>query len=91
MQLHAQIVTVHTRHPFIIARGGTSAYRVVWVRLVDGDGAEGWGEASPSRYYGETADTVMAALQQYAPLLEAAVVADTVLRRDSRSASEPPA
>lgn len=72
MQLHAEIVAVHTRHPFLIARGGTSAYRVVWVRLVDGDGAEGWGEASPSRYYGETADTVMAALQQYAPLLEAA-------------------
>ncbi|MFO0096060.1 MAG: dipeptide epimerase, partial [Gemmatimonadaceae bacterium] len=70
MQLHAEIVTVHTRHPFIIARGGQSEYRVVWVRLVDRDGAEGWGEASPSKFYGETADTVMVALQRLAPVLE---------------------
>lgn len=70
MRLNAEIVTVHTTHPFIIARGGQSEYRVVWVRLVDNDGAEGWGEASPSRYYGETADTVMVALQRLAPVLE---------------------
>ncbi len=70
MQLHAEIVTVHTKHPFIIARGGRSEYRVVWVRLVDRDGAEGWGEASPSSFYGETADSVMVALQRLAPLLE---------------------
>ena len=69
MQLHADIVTVHTTHPFIIARGGQSEYRVVWVRLVDKDGAEGWGEASPSKFYGETADTVMVALQRFAPVL----------------------
>lgn len=72
MQLHAEIVTVHTRHPFIIARGGQSEYRVVWVRLVDTDGAEGWGEAAPSKFYGETADTVMVALQRFAPVLEQA-------------------
>ncbi|AMW04424.1 dipeptide epimerase [Gemmatimonas phototrophica] len=70
MRLHAEIVTVHTKHPFIIARGGQSEYRVVWVRLVDSDGAEGWGEASPSKFYGETADTVMVALQRFAPVLE---------------------
>ena len=72
MQLHAEIVTVHTTHPFILARGGQSEYRVVWVRLVDKDGAEGWGEASPSKFYGETADTVMVALQRFAPVLAAA-------------------
>ncbi len=72
MQLHAEIVTVHTRHPFIIARGGQSEYRVVWVRLVDSDGAEGWGEAAPSKFYGETADTVLVALQRFAPVLEQA-------------------
>lgn len=72
MQLHAEIVTVHTRHPFIIARGGQSEYRVVWVRLVDRDGAEGWGEAAPSKFYGETADTVLVALQRFAPVLEQA-------------------
>lgn len=69
MQLLAEIVTVHTTHPFIIARGGRSEYHVVWVRLIDKDGAEGWGEASPSSFYGETADTVMVALQRFAPLL----------------------
>jgi len=72
MQFHAEIVTVHTRHPFIIARGGQSEYRVVWVRLVDRDGAEGWGEAAPSKFYGETADTVLVALQRFAPVLEQA-------------------
>ncbi|HEY0929950.1 MAG TPA: dipeptide epimerase [Gemmatimonas sp.] len=72
MQLHAEIVTVHTKHPFIIARGGQSEYQVVWVRVVDADGAEGWGEASPSKYYGETADTVMVAVQRFAPVLAGA-------------------
>jgi L-alanine-DL-glutamate epimerase-like enolase superfamily enzyme len=69
MQLHVDVLTVHTRHPFVIARGGSSAHRVVWARLVDADGAEGWGEAAPSRFYGETAESVVAALQQFAPLL----------------------
>jgi L-Ala-D/L-Glu epimerase / N-acetyl-D-glutamate racemase len=32
------------------------------VRLTDGDGVEGWGEASPSSYYGETAQTVLTTL-----------------------------
>lgn len=70
MQLTCEILTVHTRHPFIIARGGTSEYRVVWVKLRDADGAEGWGEAAPSRFYGESADSVMLAVQSFAPLLE---------------------
>ena len=62
MQLTAEVTTVHTRHPFIIARGGTSEWQVVWVRLRDvqsaNDDVEGWGEAAPSRFYGETADSV---------------------------------
>ena len=74
--LHAEIVTVHTRHPFIIARGGTSEFRVVWVRLRDAqsadDGLEGWGEAAPSRFYGETAESVMTALTHFTPVLEQA-------------------
>jgi L-Ala-D/L-Glu epimerase len=70
MKLSHEIVTLHTTHPFVIARGGSSEWRVVWVRVIDGDGAEGWGEAAPSRFYGETADTVVAALARLAPLLE---------------------
>jgi len=76
VQLHAEKITVHTRHPFIIARGGTSEYHVVWVRVRDAqsadDGMEGWGEAAPSRFYGETADSVMTAMTRFAPVLEQA-------------------
>jgi L-alanine-DL-glutamate epimerase-like enolase superfamily enzyme len=72
MRLFAEILTVHTKHPFIIARGGTSEFRVVWVRLQDRDGLEGWGEAAPSAFYGETADSVMTAIARFTPIIEAA-------------------
>ena len=70
MKLLAQVLTVHSTHPFVIARGSRSEFQVVWVRLQDADGAEGWGEAAPSKFYGESAGSVMAALEQFAPLLE---------------------
>jgi L-alanine-DL-glutamate epimerase-like enolase superfamily enzyme len=66
LRLEAEVLALRTRHPFIIARGGQSDYRTVWVRLVDGDGVEGWGEAAPNRIYGETPETVLAALQTFA-------------------------
>ena len=69
LTLAADVITLKTRHPFVIARGGDEDYRVVWVRLTDGDGVEGWGEADPSRYYGETADTVLAVLKRLEPHL----------------------
>ena len=69
LTLSCDVVTLKTKHPFVIARGGDDDTRVVWVRLSDGDGVEGWGEADPSRYYGETADTVQAVLRQLAPHL----------------------
>ena len=69
MRLHAEVLTVHSTHPFVIARGSRSEFQVVWVRLSDADGAEGWGEAAPSKFYGESAASVMAALEQFAPLL----------------------
>lgn len=72
MQLTCEILTVHTTHPFIIARGGTSEFRVVWVKIRDADGLEGWGEAAPSKFYGETAESVVAAIRTFAPLLESA-------------------
>src|SRR5256712_9069826 len=71
LKLSAQVVTLETKHPFVIARGGSSDYRVVWVRLADADGVEGWGEADPSAYYGETADSVPAALGKLEPHLPA--------------------
>jgi L-alanine-DL-glutamate epimerase-like enolase superfamily enzyme len=69
LKLSFEILEVSTRHPFTIARGSSDTYRRVWVRLTDGDGAEGWGEADPSWYYGETADTVVTALRRLEPVL----------------------
>jgi len=71
LKLTADVISLKTKHPFIIARGGDDDTRVVWVRLTDGDGVEGWGEADPSRYYGETADTVLAMLRRLEPHLPA--------------------
>jgi L-alanine-DL-glutamate epimerase-like enolase superfamily enzyme len=64
--MEAEYLELHTRHPFIIARGGQSDYRTVWVRLRDGDGHEGWGEAAATKFYGETPESVLSALNLYA-------------------------
>jgi L-alanine-DL-glutamate epimerase-like enolase superfamily enzyme len=69
LTLSHEVLELETAHPFGIARGTQSAYRVVWVRITDGDGDEGWGEASPSSFYGETADTVVVALARLAPVI----------------------
>jgi L-alanine-DL-glutamate epimerase-like enolase superfamily enzyme len=55
-------------HPFKIARSEHAKYDHWLVRL-DHEGDEGWGEAAPSRRYGETAGTVAAALDELGPLL----------------------
>jgi L-alanine-DL-glutamate epimerase-like enolase superfamily enzyme len=65
LHMEAEYLELRTKHPFIIARGGQSDYRTIWVRLKDAEGHEGWGEAAPSRFYGETAETVLAALNVY--------------------------
>ena len=69
LHLESEILELRTRHPFIIARGGQSDYRTVFVRLIDDDGLEGWGEAAPNRIYGESVETVHAALQNYSDYL----------------------
>jgi L-alanine-DL-glutamate epimerase-like enolase superfamily enzyme len=69
MKLSHEIIALHTKHPFIIARGGSSEYRVVRVTVTDDDGLTGWGEAAPSKHYGETADTVVSVLPVLAPVL----------------------
>jgi L-Ala-D/L-Glu epimerase len=72
MKLSHELVTLRTKHTFTIARGGSSEFRVVLVTVTDADGATGVGEADPSRFYGEYADTVPVALAQFAPILEQA-------------------
>ena len=72
MKLSYEQLVVHTANPFVIARGGHSEYTRVRVRLLDADGIEGLGEAAPSPFYGETADTVVAALEKVRAIVEAA-------------------
>lgn len=69
LHLRAEVLTLRTRHPFIIARGTHDEYRSIQVVLTDAEGREGWGEAAPQRYYGETPETVLAALDRYAAVL----------------------
>ena len=71
LHLEAEPLDLHTRHPFLIARGGQSQHRTIWVRLRDDDGTEGWGEAAATTYYGETPETVLAALAAYVPHIPA--------------------
>jgi L-alanine-DL-glutamate epimerase-like enolase superfamily enzyme len=67
--MDVELLQLRTKHPFIIARGGQSDYRTVWVRLSDGEGHEGWGEAAPSKFYGETPESALAALKIYGTAL----------------------
>ena len=68
MRLRHEPLDVHTAYPFRIAVGSRSHHDNTLVRL-EHDGIEGWGEASPSHYYGETRAMVEAALDTWAPLL----------------------
>jgi L-Ala-D/L-Glu epimerase len=61
-------VTLTPTHPFRIARSEHAAYHH-WLVRVEQGGDEGWGEAAPSRRYGETAETVAAALDELLPLI----------------------
>src|SRR3954471_12101863 len=65
-----ETITVHTTVPFVIARGGATEHRTLRVVLRDKDGVEGWGEAAPNRFYGETVDTAAGALERLKPVVE---------------------
>jgi L-alanine-DL-glutamate epimerase-like enolase superfamily enzyme len=71
LRVSAEVLELRTKHPFIIARGGSSDYRSVWVKVTDHDGHEGWGEAAATKFYGETTDTVLATLSLYATQMPA--------------------
>ncbi len=77
MRITSEIIDLRTRHAFHIARqAAPAARRDVWVRVSDGEGKEGWGEAAATAYYGETADTVQAALPVLGEALAAAAGGD---------------
>ena len=68
MRWESRPVVLTPTHPFRIARSEHRSYDHLLVRVEDG-GDEGWGEAAPSRRYGETAATVAAALDELLPLV----------------------
>ncbi|HEU0012737.1 MAG TPA: dipeptide epimerase [Longimicrobium sp.] len=77
MKLTFELIDLPTKHAFNIAREKEPrARRSVWVRVADGDGAEGWGEAAATPFYGETAETVAAVLPRLAEALETAAAGD---------------
>jgi L-alanine-DL-glutamate epimerase-like enolase superfamily enzyme len=61
MKLEHVRYSIHPAVPFTIARGTMTSYDRVRIRL-RGSAHEGWGEAAPSAYYHESADTVISAL-----------------------------
>jgi L-alanine-DL-glutamate epimerase-like enolase superfamily enzyme len=62
-------MTLKTKFPFKIARGNQETIRTVLVKVTDPDGLEGWGEAAPQHFYGESVETVLAGLEVYAQVL----------------------
>ncbi|HEY0778696.1 MAG TPA: dipeptide epimerase [Gemmatirosa sp.] len=71
LEITSEYIAVRTALPFVIARGGASEYPTITVRVRDSrDGAEGWGEAAPSRFYGETPASVAGALPRLQQALE---------------------
>jgi L-alanine-DL-glutamate epimerase-like enolase superfamily enzyme len=70
MKLVHDIAIVHTKHPFVIARGGATEHRLIRVRITGDDGVEGWGEASPNRFYGETIESALGAVARLSPIVE---------------------
>ncbi|MGE0442399.1 MAG: dipeptide epimerase [Gemmatimonadales bacterium] len=66
LRLQAEILTLRTKYPFKIARAEREGIRTLLVKVIDGDGLEGWGEATPQTFYGETIETALAALESYA-------------------------
>ncbi len=65
MKLRWERLDLETQFEFRIAHGARRGHANTWVRL-EHDGIEGWGEASPSHYYGETHAIVEAALDAWA-------------------------
>jgi L-alanine-DL-glutamate epimerase-like enolase superfamily enzyme len=62
LEKRIRTVTVHTQRTFAIARSAADAFERVILELEE-DGAAGRGEAAPTRYYGQDAESVAEALR----------------------------
>jgi L-Ala-D/L-Glu epimerase len=77
MHLEADVLELRTKHAFHIAREEAPPARYsVRVRIRDGEGNEGWGEAAATPYYGETAETVQAVMPRLQRALASAADGD---------------
>ena len=77
LRLEFEMLELHTVQPFSIARLAAPPARYsAWVRIRDGEGNEGWGEAVAIPYYGETAATVQAILPRLGEAVERASEGD---------------
>ncbi|MBE9177664.1 dipeptide epimerase [Oculatella sp. LEGE 06141] len=72
MKIHVHPFTVHKRFPLTISRGTSTKSTNLWL-ILEHDGLEGWGEASPFSVGQEpqTVELLMDALRQSATALEA--------------------
>jgi L-Ala-D/L-Glu epimerase len=70
--LRAARLPLRTRTQFVISRTAYREHVNVVVQLETEDGIVGYGEAAPNRFYGETPDTAMEALQRLARALQQA-------------------
>lgn len=71
MELTYEVVELHTKHAFSTARtkAPPARYSVI-AHLRTRAGDEGWGEAAPTPYYDESADTVCEAMDRYRRIVE---------------------
>jgi L-alanine-DL-glutamate epimerase-like enolase superfamily enzyme len=77
MKLTFEPVDLPTRHAFNIAReAAPRTRRSVLVRIEDRDGAEGWGEAAATPYYGETVESVTAIMPHLSAVMARAADGD---------------
>ena len=83
MPVRHEPLELRTIFEFRIARGGKTVQRNTLVRFTH-DGIEGLGEAAPSRYYGESPETVALALDSWAPVIgDDPFAIETILARCS--------
>jgi L-alanine-DL-glutamate epimerase-like enolase superfamily enzyme len=68
MRVSFERLDLSTAFEFKIAHGAERGHANTWV-TIEHDGIEGWGEASPARYYGESRELVEQALAMWIPLL----------------------
>lgn len=91
MRLSYEVVELRPRFVFKTARTTSVSSESVMVTISDGSIA-GLGEAAPSRFYGETTDTVTTYLERMRPAVEqAAHESELMARLTSRGGREDPA